>query len=352
MESTDLRLRRKQPWELHAIVCLVVVTIGYGISEHSRGYLENHHYFMAAGLIACFIGLFRGSPVAWWATVVAFSISTIASGIESGSFLARYGFRVHQLLFKAHGMALLCLTVTGLLILCRIRGAYPARSRPVMEELVLFARVAGVAGPILSILAAFFSMTLVLLFSTGRGSSERYSSGSLKTLTSAEADFRANDRDWNRVNDFWVGDVAGLYCLLPKEPANSPMIKLIELSMAAADGDPLKASYPPIPTDPGHKAGTWYQALESDRSTTPPTPYWVDHQPYNTSKFGFIAYPDDFIAGQKYAFMVNEDNTVFRRRLNDDIKASDRIPPGRMKLDGFRDWPSDDELKAHWSKLD
>jgi len=31
----------------------------------------------------------------------------------------------------------------------------------------------------------------------------READGKLRRLTSAEADFRANDRDWNHVNDFW-----------------------------------------------------------------------------------------------------------------------------------------------------
>jgi glycine cleavage system regulatory protein len=33
----------------------------------------------------------------------------------------------------------------------------------------------------------------------------------LKSLASAESDFRANDRDWNHINDFWTGDVKQLY---------------------------------------------------------------------------------------------------------------------------------------------
>src|SRR5438093_367005 len=42
-------------------------------------------------------------------------------------------------------------------------------------------------------------------------SNERNASATLKSFASAEADFRANDRDNNRVNDFWVADVSGLY---------------------------------------------------------------------------------------------------------------------------------------------
>ena len=49
--------------------------------------------------------------------------------------------------------------------------------------------------------------------SSRRASNERNAATSLKTLSSAEADFRANDRDWNHVNDFWTGDEKGLYTM-------------------------------------------------------------------------------------------------------------------------------------------
>ena len=39
------------------------------------------------------------------------------------------------------------------------------------------------------------------------------SGSSLRTQTVAEADFRANDRDWDHVNDFWTVDVKGLYTM-------------------------------------------------------------------------------------------------------------------------------------------
>jgi len=42
-----------------------------------------------------------------------------------------------------------------------------------------------------------------------RASNERNAMTSLKTLTSAEADLRLNDRDGNHVNDFWTAALAG-----------------------------------------------------------------------------------------------------------------------------------------------
>jgi hypothetical protein len=64
--------------------------------------------------------------------------------------------------------------------------------------------------------------------------SGRCASDSLRTLTSAEADFRANDRDWCNVSGSWTTDTTGPYTLI--ETADSA-IRLIELSIASADTD-------------------------------------------------------------------------------------------------------------------
>src|SRR6185295_12735465 len=68
------------------------------------------------------------------------------------------------------------------------------------------------------------------------GSNERRAIVSLKTLASAQTDFRANDRDQDGKANFWRADIAGLYALAPGE---GPAIKLIELSLAAADDRPV-----------------------------------------------------------------------------------------------------------------
>ena len=52
-------------------------------------------------------------------------------------------------------------------------------------------------------------------------------------MASAEADFRANDRDGNRIQDFWTGDVAQLYGM--RSVGSTEMIKLIEISLAGAN---------------------------------------------------------------------------------------------------------------------
>jgi type II secretory pathway pseudopilin PulG len=51
------------------------------------------------------------------------------------------------------------------------------------------------------------------LVSSQRASNERERVTNLRILVSAEADFRANDRDGNGVNDFWTADVKGLHTM-------------------------------------------------------------------------------------------------------------------------------------------
>src|SRR5437868_15151281 len=93
---------------------------------------------------------------------------------------------------------------------------------------------------VIAIIAVIAAIAIPGLLSSQRASNERNASTSLKTLTSAEADFRANDRDWNHVNDFWTGDIKGLYTMTSAAVSGKsggttdPAIKLIELSIASA----------------------------------------------------------------------------------------------------------------------
>jgi hypothetical protein len=73
---------------------------------------------------------------------------------------------------------------------------------------------------------------------------ERNASTALAILVSAESDFRANDRDWNHIQDYWTGDVAGLYYV----SVEGKEIQLISRELAEADAAPLKPLVPaPVP---------------------------------------------------------------------------------------------------------
>ena len=225
---------------------------------------------------------------------------------------------------------------------------------------------------VIAIIAIIAAIAIPGLLSSQRASNERNASTSLKTLTSAEADFRANDRDWNHVNDFWTGDVKGLYTMTSAVGTpgagggtTDPPIKLIELSIASADsdgalvtagGENMALSTFAVPSA---KAGYWYNALLLDGALagSPEATYKLDTggtpsmtSCHNTSKFGFAAYPDSQSAG-KYVFVVNENNTIFRSATSGTVKPSTTNPPGNL-VAPYTAFPSDANLKAYWSKLD
>jgi prepilin-type N-terminal cleavage/methylation domain-containing protein len=225
---------------------------------------------------------------------------------------------------------------------------------------------------VIAIIAIIAAIAIPGLLSSQRASNERNASTSLKTLTSAEADFRANDRDWNHVNDFWTGDVKGLYTMTSaavsgnSNSTTDPVIKLIELSVASADADGSVVSAggecAALTTFAvsSAKAGYWYQALITDQgyAGTAEMTYKLDTvgtptmgSCHNTSKFGFLAFPDSQSAG-KYVFIVNENNTIFRSATSGVVKTGTANPPGIFTTGSYADFPSDVNLKSYWSKLD
>jgi hypothetical protein len=155
---------------------------------------------------------------------------------------------------------------------------------------------------------------------------EMRSASVLKRLCDAEADFRENDRDGNGVHDFWTGDIAGLY-----------QFGLIDRATAEADAHPLVPLVPkPIPKD-----GYLFVALDMDDSERPPQAYRqvTDNKSgkvHHLTKFGFCAYPEKPGLTGNYIWIVNENHSVPR------APASLPLP---------RNWPSDEGLMNHWSKV-
>jgi prepilin-type N-terminal cleavage/methylation domain-containing protein len=224
---------------------------------------------------------------------------------------------------------------------------------------------------VIAIIAIIAAIAIPGLLSSQRASNERNASTSLKTLTSAEADFRSNDRDGNKVNDFWTANVAGLFTMtnasMPGSSANSttdPAIKLIDLTIACADSDPV------TPAGGGEnlslstfavsaaKAGYWYMALLTDNNTSGgESTYRQDTggtpnmgSVHNLWKFGFTSFPDSSAAG-KYVYVIDENNTIFRSATTSAVKTSTTNPPGTLGTP-YDSYPNSADLKTYWSKLD
>lgn len=226
---------------------------------------------------------------------------------------------------------------------------------------------------IMVIIALIAAIAIPGFISSQRSSYERNASTSLKTLCVAEADFKGNDRDGNKLKDYWTADVKGLYTMTNCSTVGNaggtvdPPIKLIDLSIAAADADGTTAPAGGENIDLTNfaviaaKAGYWYAALVTDNSNpvAAETTYKQDTggplamgTVHNSTHFGFVVFPESSSFG-KYVFMVNEGNVVYRSATTGQVRLNKTIPPG---LAGFppvyQAWPDDNEMKSYWSKLD
>jgi prepilin-type N-terminal cleavage/methylation domain-containing protein len=225
---------------------------------------------------------------------------------------------------------------------------------------------------VMVVIAIVAAIAIPGLISSQRSSHERNSSTSLKTLCVAEADFKANDRDGNKVSDYWTADVKGLYTMTSLVTAGNaggtidPPLKLIDLSIAAADADSVTAPAGGENMDitqfgvVSNKGGYWYAALTTDNNHTGPESLYKQDtggiltmgSVHNINKYAFISFPESPSFG-KYVFIVNENAAVFRSAMSSSVRLGVAVPPGATGiLATYRAWPDDANVKAWWSKMD
>jgi hypothetical protein len=120
----------------------------------------------------------------------------------------------------------------------------------------------------------------------------------LKTIASAQADFRLNDRDGNGLEDYWRPDVAGLYAL----QAGGEAIKLIELSVATADDRPAVKMDASLVRSA--KAGFWYRALRHENEVT-----------RGPDRFAACGFPVSIADGRYGTYVISEENVVRKKML-------------------------------------
>ena len=170
-------------------------------------------------------------------------------------------------------------------------------------------------------------------------SNERAACEALKQIATAEGDFRSNDRDGNRINDFWVGDVAGLYTLTSRLFPGTP-IRLIPLDLARADARPLDRTL----GGPAARSGYFFVVLQfhHDEADDGMTLYGQDTdgtgpKVRNISAFGLCAYPAEYGVTGRHTFIVNEGNTIFKLDMG-----------GKP----MRRWPWNELLRTDYDKFD
>ncbi len=207
------------------------------------------------------------------------------------------------------------------------------------------------------IIAIVAAIAIPGMLQVHRAANERNASTSLKSIATAEYDFRSNDRDTNRIADFWTASVAGLYLIQPVDADGNAMtsIKLIDPSIAGADvltngeidgHDGADASGTNmwrytcdtnLMTTRGAKSGYWYYALLTDKADK------EDGEPYqtitdnsglpfhNTTRFGFGAFPDSYSVGRS-VFMINESAAIIKYPLTATYSRPNpgATPPGAL----------------------
>ena len=140
-------------------------------------------------------------------------------------------------------------------------------------------------------------------------------SASLKTIATAQADFRSNDRDGNGLSDYWRVDLAGLYAL----ESGDQTIKLIELSIAGADKK--QSSGIEKFTSHGPKAGYWFGALRLAGESEP-----------DPNHFAACAFPDTYGSSGRWSYIISDANVMYGKDLGHgngpDVFPEDPIAEG------------------------
>jgi prepilin-type N-terminal cleavage/methylation domain-containing protein len=188
---------------------------------------------------------------------------------------------------------------------------------------------------VIAIIAVIAAIAIPGLLAAQRASNERNASASLKALVTAEADFRGNDRDGNLVTDFWTSDVYALWALIPITggsttpppitPVTTNIIKLVDVSLAAADGSTQTGGYGCVDAAAivvgSTKAGYIYRACQSQADTATPTTLRNDTDGpafygtvHDRSRFAFMAAPESLSAG-KLMFAVNAGGEIWKYNL-------------------------------------
>jgi len=193
-----------------------------------------------------------------------------------------------------------------------------------LVELVV---VAGIIGIVTAI-------ALPGLLGATRASHERSASAALRSIGTAQTDFRTNDRDGNHVNDYWTGDLFALYAMVPV-PANAGdvpaddasiagAIRLIEGALAAADGATCMNEYGNVQVAATviagtPKAGYLFRSFASHgvggagsvslRSDTDGADFYG--AVHDMRRYAVAAFPESLTSGRTL-FLTNQEGAIYK----------------------------------------
>ena len=195
-----------------------------------------------------------------------------------------------------------------------------------MSKRIFLGILFAILGVLLTALAVFLWLNYM---SPGtRGPSPRPASHSLKTVGTAQMDFRSMDRDGNGISDYWIHDVQGLYSVLG---ADKQAIKLIEVTIARADAFPFppekEGRFAQVPNSGSPRAGYFYAIIPLNSHGLP-----LD----GAKEFGVSAYPANYGSGPTLTFILNQDRVIWKKDTG-----------GKRILK----WPTDPQQEG-WKRMD
>ncbi len=149
----------------------------------------------------------------------------------------------------------------------------------------------------------------------GPQANEAHAARLLRNIVDAEEDWKYSDLDGNGAQDYWTRDVTGFFALDRTDRAGHRGV-----SREVALADPIGTNYYPKELKRLHGApahGYRFKALLMDERGWP---YALDEDEdgtanSNSSRYGFVAYPERYPADGRATFLVNQRGIVWQKDL-------------------------------------
>ena len=218
---------------------------------------------------------------------------------------------------------------------------------------------------VIAIIAIIAAIAIPGLVRARITANERSASTSLKALVTAEESFKGNDLDRNGIDDYWTGDLAGLYCLEQIDTA-SAIAAINDVSMASADINQNNGNVTAYATaDVAYnatlllasspKSGFVFQAmiLNSNGNNYAIDTDFSGNLVHNFVSYGFMAMPLAWDSTGTFSMIVNESAAVYRR----DFGTATLAPVfgvQQVSFDGAvpLNFPTGPDISANWSAVE
>ncbi len=201
---------------------------------------------------------------------------------------------------------------------------------------------------VIAIIAVLISIAVPNLLRSKVAANETAAIGSLRTLLAAQSVIRQSDSDGNAVQDYWTGDVSGLF-RLGTAGGGGASIRLIDIALARGDLLPLPAGAPPQPfltaslaAVPSERSGYQFQSMTTDADGNPlqnDGPDTDGNAWENLTRFGFVTVPVLYGNQGITTMIIREDGLIYGRDTGNNVpvliwppsEPSTGAPPGRLQ---------------------